>query len=419
MKSDRLALLRDRVAGHFLPNPPARLGVAVSGGSDSLGLLYLLHDWARDAGCELRVVTVDHGLRPESAAEAEQVARHAQELGLRHDCLKWTGWDGHGNLQDQARRARYDLMAQWAETQGIQSVALGHTADDQAETFLMRLAREAGVDGLSAMTPRRRYGGIVFCRPALRATREELRDALRTRKIAWIDDPTNQDTAYERVRARQVLAALGPLGISANSLTAVAHHMSEVRKTLYWYVFLAARETVSFQNGDLLIARKEFRPLQREVARRLIQSALKWVSNAEYAPRGRAMDLLMESIRSGTSMTLLGCQVVIDAHNIRILREFKAVADRCSPVGVVWDGRWRLTGVVDGEGLEVGALGRNGLRQCPDWRQAGLPEASQWSGPAIWRGEDLIAAPLAGLGNGWVAELVHHEEDYFASLLSQ
>ncbi len=384
-----------------------------------MALMYLLHDWACDGGPRLHAVTVDHGLRPEAAEEARVVASHAEALGISHACLKWEDWDGHGNLQDHARRARYRLMAEWAEANGITHVVLGHTADDQAETFLMRLAREAGVDGLSAMSPSRRHGRTIFSRPALRTTREELRDVLRDRDVTWIDDPTNSDTAYERVRARNLLAAMVPMGITASSLTAVAHHMEEVRKTLYWYVFLAARETVSFEAGDFLIARKEFRTLQNEVKRRLLQSILMWVGSAEYAPRGRAIDLLMESIRGGTGMTLHGCRVIVEPTRLRVVREYKAVADLTVPIGEIWDSRWQLTGLVQGDALEIRALGPEGLRRCPDWRTGGLPEASQHSGPAVWQGDELIAAPLAGFGEGWQIDLVRDEEDFFASLLSQ
>ncbi|WP_306115444.1 MULTISPECIES: tRNA lysidine(34) synthetase TilS [unclassified Roseovarius] len=419
MNTDRIALLRDRIAGHFLPRAPTDLGIAVSGGSDSMGLMHVLHDWARDGGPRLHAVTVDHGLRPEAAEEARTVAAHAEKLGISHTCLKWEGWDGHGNLQDQARRARYRLMADWAQAQGITHVVLGHTADDQAETFLMRLSREAGVDGLSAMSSSRRHGRTIFCRPALRTTREELRNVLRERNVIWIDDPTNSDTAYARVRARKLLAEMAPMGITANTLTTVAHHMEEVRKTLYWYVFLAAREMVSFEAGDLLIARKEFRTLQNEVKRRLLQSIVMWIGSAEYAPRGRAIDLLMESIRGGTGMTLQGCRVMVEPHQLRVVREYSAVANMRAPVGEVWDNRWRLTGLVNGDALEIRALGPEGLRHCPEWRTSGLPEASQHSGPAVWQGDELIAAPLASFGAGWQIDLVRDEEDFFASLLSQ
>ncbi len=415
--TSRADLLRDRIIAHFLPKPPETLGVAVSGGSDSLALLVLLNDWRREGGPKLVAVTVDHRLRDEARDEAEQVARICEGLDIPHETLAWTDWNGQGNLPDQARRARYGLMVDWASARGIDAIALGHTADDQAETFLMRLAREAGVDGLSAMAATRRQGKVIFCRPALHISREELRDVLRDRGMAWVDDPSNADLAYERVRARQVLAALAPLGITAQNLSNVAHHMSDVRDTLYWYAFLAARKSVGFQQGDLLIDRKGFRALRGEIARRLLQDALKWVSGAEYGPRGRAMDLLLDAIRSGNSMTLQGCQITVGTEQLRVSREYNAVAGLRCGTDEIWDGRWKITGPVT-VGAEIAALGHEGLSECPEWRESGLPLASVIASPAVWQGRELLAAPVARSENGWSAEMIRDGEHYFAALLS-
>jgi tRNA(Ile)-lysidine synthase len=120
---------------------PERLGIAVSGGGDSIALMHLLHRIASDEGVALFAATVDHGLRAESADEARTVAKQAAALGIPHDTLRWQGWDGAGNLQDHARQARYALLKEWAKRNDISAIALGHPADDQAETLLMRLAR--------------------------------------------------------------------------------------------------------------------------------------------------------------------------------------------------------------------------------------------------------------------------------------
>ena len=120
-------------------------------------MLYL----AVEAGCDVAVATVDHGLRPEAAAEAAEVAAICAGLGVPHEILHWH-WDGAGNLQDAARRGRMALLADWARRRGLRTVALGHTEDDIAETFLMRLARDAGVDGLAAMAARREVAGVCL-----------------------------------------------------------------------------------------------------------------------------------------------------------------------------------------------------------------------------------------------------------------
>jgi tRNA(Ile)-lysidine synthase len=409
--------LRDRIAGHFLPNAPERLAVAVSGGSDSLGLLVVLNDWRLAGGPALHAVTVDHRLRPEAAQEAAKVAADCERLGVPHDILKWTEWDGRGNLPDQARRARYGLLAEWARGQGIACIAIAHTADDQAETFLMRLARGAGVDGLSAMSERFESHGVTFCRPALAVFRHELRAALEGRGMTWVEDPSNEDPRYERVKARAALRELAPLGITAAGLGAVAHRMSDVRQTLYLYALEAARQHVRIQSGDLIVDRSGFDGLPRETARRLLQTSLKWISGAEYVPRGRALDDLLEAIAEGRDMTLQGCLVTLRNDHLRITREWKAVASERCKVTDLWDGRWRLEGP-DIAGAELRALGKNGLSHCVGRRETGLPAASLIAGPSVWRGDELLAAPLAGLENGWRAILIRDEEAYFTSFLS-
>ncbi|WP_120502273.1 tRNA lysidine(34) synthetase TilS [Roseovarius sp. EL26] len=414
-------LLYGRVTGFFHPNPPDTLGVAVSGGSDSLALLHILHDWQTEGGPKLCAVTVDHGIRNESAHEAEEVGQTCQSLGLSHEILQWRDWDGQGNLPDQARRARYGLMADWGEAQGISHIAIGHTADDQAETFLMRLAREAGVDGLSAMTSSWRQGSVTFCRPMLHVTRAELRDDLRARAVQWIDDPSNEDLTYQRVRARQAMGHLADLGITVQGLSQVAHHMAEVRQTLYWYVFLAARELVRFHAGDLVIDRKGYRTLRPEVARRLLQAGLKWINGTDYAPRGRAMDLLMEAIRGGTDMTLQGCLIRVDKDQLRIGREAGYVAKTVTSVGEIWDDRWRVRAPenkLEMSDIVIRALGESGLSQCPDRHDCGMPATSLRASPAVWKGQQVLAAPLAGLHNGWQVELIRDEDHFFAMLLS-
>ncbi|MGB7244318.1 MAG: tRNA lysidine(34) synthetase TilS, partial [Sulfitobacter sp.] len=157
--------LARQIATHFLPDPPRHLGVAVSGGGDSVALLCLLQQFCAAQDIRLFAVTVDHGLRAEAAAEARTVAGLCATLDVPHDILQWTDWNGVGNLQSRARDARYRLMSDWARNREISMIALGHTADDQAETFLLRLARRAGVDGLSAMANRVEHHGMIFCRP--------------------------------------------------------------------------------------------------------------------------------------------------------------------------------------------------------------------------------------------------------------
>lgn len=409
--------LRER----FLRGPGLRetraLGLAVSGGGDSMALLHL----AAEAGIATRAVTVDHGLRPEAADEARAVARVCAGLGVPHDILRWEGWDGRGNLMDQARRARLRLIAGWARGAGLEAVALGHTRDDVAETFLMRLARGAGVDGLAAMQAVRRAEGMVWLRPLLGIGREELRADLRRRGASWIEDPSNDNPAFDRVRMRQAMESLAALGLRPERLADVAGHLAEVRDALDLQLREAAGRLARVDRGDVVLAPAALE-LPPEILRRLLRAALQWVASAEYGPRGPALGEAMRRVSDGTTVTLHGCRLAPRREGLWIGREWQAVRSVVAAVGERWDGRWELQapGGADfsTDGLEIRALGPDGLARCPDWRATGLPRPSLLAAPSVWRGDALVAASLAGLSNGWTAVAHPLQNGDFLSLLS-
>ena len=180
-------------------------------------MLTLAHNWTRVWGVRLRVVTVDHGLRPESADEAAMVAGECATLGWPHTTLRWH-WDGAGNKMDAARRGRLALIDEWRGA--LSHVLMAHTRDDVAETFLMRLARGSGVDGLAAMSARREVGGMQVLRPCLDMGRAELRHYLTVLRTPWAEDPSNEDPAYGRVRMRRLLSELQAEGLGSDTLPA-------------------------------------------------------------------------------------------------------------------------------------------------------------------------------------------------------
>ena len=374
------------------------LGVAVSGGSDSLGLLHLLSDLS---GRRLHVVTVDHGLRPTSAGEALHVERIAEALGHRHTTLTWAGWDGKGNLQDQARRTRYSMMADWAKGLGLDAIALGHTMDDQAETFLMRLGREAGVDGLSAMEARFERFGMNFVRPLLFCRREALRDMLAARGVTWVEDPSNDDETFDRVRARRAVEALVPLGLTADKLAGASANLASARGALDSYGEKFIRAHVKSTGGDLTFDRTAFQGEPPETRRRLLAAALRFISSAPYPPRRAALDEALEAVAEPRNTALHGCRVLASDMMVRITREHAAIASLTTPTAAAWDLRWRLEGP-HAPGLSIRPLGE-AMAQVPTWRDTKLPRATLLASPAIWRGETLVAAPVAGLSEGWIA----------------
>lgn len=384
--------VEERLVGLIRAALPAdqTIGVALSGGGDSTALLHL----CLAAGYRVEAVTVDHRLRPESAAEAAAVAASCRAVGVAHDLRVWDHGPVGGNLMDAARRARIGLIRDWAKARGIAVVALGHTQDDVAETVLMGLARSAGVAGLSGMRAAWEEEGLRFVRPLLAAGRTELRDWLLSRGIDWIDDPTNENDRFTRARARKALAALTPLGITAERLAEVAGNLARVQEALAVQVAGAARWIEERAGALRFEAGLWGEPI--EVRRQVIVAAILWLSRADYAPRASEVERLSTALRDGRDATLAGCR----ARKGWLMREPRAVGGPTA-VGMVWDGRWR----VEGRAGDVRMLGAEGLRQVTDWRQTGLPREVLLVTPGVWDGDRLLSAPCAGLSAGWQARL--------------
>jgi tRNA(Ile)-lysidine synthase len=388
---------------------PRRLGVAVSGGGDSMALLHILAGIYQQTGGILEAVTVDHGLRDGSDREAAAVSVICAGFGVPHLTLRWQDWDGHGNLQDAARRARYGLMATWARAQALDAVALGHTADDQAETVLMRLARRSGVDGLAAMSARRSHAGTLWLRPMLGISRAALRSYLSDRGTVWIEDPGNSDIRYDRIKARRALDTLADLGIDPAGLGIVARNMAEARDALDTATVCAARECGRAVHGAVVFQRGPLLSLPVEIQRRLWCRALDWIAPAPYPPRRAGLAQLMAAVDAGRGTTLGGTAILCRDAEIWMFREYDRVAVQTVSPQAVWDGRWRLRSAqaqAAPAGSTLGALGANGLKKCGNWRDLGLPRGVLLGHPALWHGDTLLGSPVAKPHADWVFELL-------------
>ena len=392
------------------PEFPQSLAIAVSGGGDSLALMYLTAAWAQTRSVRLVAVTVDHGLRAESAQEAAYVAQLAEGLHISHHSLTWTGWDKRGNLQDMARQARRKLIEDWSKPQGISTVLTGHTADDQAETVLMRLARGSGVDGLAGMAEAE-YHGMRWLRPLLGERRQDLRDYLRGLSVDWVEDPSNEDLRFDRVRARRMLGHLSDLGLSTERLVQTAEHMQAAQRSLWQASVAFAKAHVVEDRGDLILSPRVLELDSGDTERRVFAAAIGWVASQTNRPRFHALQRSAQALRQGKRSTLHGVLMVPEAGNIRVCREFSAVVNTHAVIDIkekktIWDRRWCIK---TNERHELGGtyivrhLGEEGLAACPNWRDSGLPRASLLASPSVWADGVLISAPLAEYGNGWHA----------------
>lgn len=376
----RIHATLDRLAGDC----PA-LGVAVSGGGDSIALMHLLADWSK--GRRIMVATVDHGLRPGSAAEAQTVHRAATALGLHHTTLRWQRDNAEGNLMAQARDARLRLLSGWALRHDLPAVALGHTRDDQAETLMMRLARGSGIDGLSGMAERRQAFDVTWLRPMLGVGRQDLRDWLVARQIDWIDDPSNENEDFDRVRIRKAIAAMG---LDAQALARAADHIRDARSALSHYAAKSA-DSATARNGALTLPRDAFRDAPPEIGRRLLIAGCRWITGADYPPRRATVQHALAAISAGSRVTLDGAIITPSGDRLRLAREPAASLRSDPSPGPLWDNRWRITGLAPGQ--VIAAIGTAPLPDL-DWRSSGLPRDEAAASPGIWQDGRLQAAPL-------------------------
>lgn len=378
------------------------VAVAVSGGSDSLSLLFLLDDLCKSRAAFPRIVaiTVDHGLRPESAGEALYVAGLCKSAGLDHRIVNWTGAKPATGLSAKAREARYRLLRQAASDAETDVVLTGHTLDDQNETFMMRAARggERGLAGMARFTLLERETWLV--RPLLGIKREDLRAYLRARKIAWRDDPSNANPQSERVRVRNALQEQGGGDIPAHVARMSAQRLavnSEAAKLLHGHVIVTGgiRAEVNAAGFDEC----------GDAAQRLAMGVLLAVMGGlSFLPSmeecGRAVRHL-----SGTDgprrMSLGRCIIQRIKTGVTIYREMRSIPDAAvAPDStIVWDGRYRVSNGSPVP-LSIRAAGDDGVvflqeSGCGD----GVHRASVRSSPALVSQGRIVAIPaLSYLG---------------------
>jgi len=279
--------------------PAGRIGVAVSGGPDSLALLLMA--LAARPGM-IAAATVDHGLRREAADEAAMVAEICRARAIPHTILRVTVADDPAGPQAAARRARYAALGAWAERQGVTLLATAHHADDQAETLLMRLARGAGLAGLAGIRRARRLAeapGITLIRPLLDWTKAELEEIVAAAGLVPARDPSNTDERYDRTRARALLAGGWP---DPGRVAASAHHLAEAEEALDWAATRLTAERIDFRGDEAAI---DVTGVPRELRRRLLLTVF-----ARIAPgaemRGDAIDRLLRALDQGKVATLGG-----------------------------------------------------------------------------------------------------------------
>jgi tRNA(Ile)-lysidine synthase len=396
-----------RPLGPFEAAP--RLALAISGGRDSMALAILGAEWAGRRGGRAVALTVDHGLRAEAAAEAGQVRSWLTARGIEHRILAWRGPKPASGVQAAARSARYALLTGWCRQHGVLHLGLAHQQEDQAETFLMRLARADAPAGLAAMAALRREAGVRLLRPLLSVPRARLAATLAARGQAWTDDPSNADPAFERTRVGRQLAALAATGIDAERLAGAAAAAGHGRRALQREMAALAGEAVVLAPAGFALAEAaRLAAAPGEVRRALLGRLLATVGGGVHLPGRLALARLDAAFtaEAGTPRRSLGgCRLSPWHGRLLISRETRHPPPPLALTAGVparWD-RFLCRLGDAGSGFRVALLGAAGWREArARWPEAAaqLPAPVRPTLPALWRAGRLAAVPHLAGGDG-------------------
>ncbi len=374
------------------------MALAVSGGSDSTALMRLAKSWAdsHQSDLKLSILTVDHGLRPEATEEATRVHEWASSLGLSHHVLDWKGPKPETGIQARAREARYGLMAGWCRDNGAGMLLTGHTLDDQAETVLMRLERSLSPGSLSGIAAQGNWDGLALLRPLLKARREALRDYLTGIGQDWIEDASNEDRRFERVRVRHALAGLHGQHVTPERLAALAEASARTNLLLeslagQWLSSWLKEE----EAGICHVPKEPFLVLPEALQQHILARIVRHYGGGQAQPEAEELRRLARWVADGpVRCTLGGALLGRRKQGFWAARE----AGRVSPVPLVipetgtavWDGRFRVTAA---PGASVSPPGRAPLPLGND-----IPAVARRAYP-------LVAQPAGATGSPQIAFL--------------
>ncbi len=289
----------------YLPREEVKLAVAVSGGADSMALAILL----KRSKINFIALTVDHGLRKESAQEAVQVGKWLRELKIDHVILQWQGSKPSSNIQEEARNARYQIMANYCLSNKINYLLVAHHLNDQAETVLLRLSRGSGIDGLAGMSVIKDLYGIKIFRPFLDIPKKTLINFLKEENINWIEDPSNKNEKFKRVKLRNMLEQFEDEDILIKRLSQTAKHMIRARSYIEQQVELSLKDLIIKEQDIIKLNMQIFAKTHPEIALRVLLKIIKIIAKDAYKPRFVKLERLYDDLLASSykGATLYGC----------------------------------------------------------------------------------------------------------------
>ncbi len=334
----------------------AKVGIAVSGGADSLALMLLVNQWskAQNNSPTIFVYSIDHGLRESSKSEVAFVLSEASKLGLIARGLSWEGNKPNSGLQKKAREARYKIIAKAMQRDGVDILLTAHHAGDQAETILMRLSHASGISGLIGMAKFSTVQGVKIFRPLLEISALNLRNIVEKAKINPIIDPSNENEKYERIRWRKILPILADLGLDEQRLAIFSKRMARADKALKYYCDEIFQKIVTIDSlGILRIELLYFYKQVEEIQIRILQKSLRYIGGDEKPFALSQIEALLFKLTADlrfAKTTLHGCSIKkIDNKYIEIVRELTKITTKQHMLKpneeICWDNRFLIKNI--------------------------------------------------------------------------
>ncbi len=394
------------------------IAVAVSGGADSLALTLLCNNWVKKRGGKLSAISVNHDLRKGSADEIKQLGEWLAVHAIEHITLNWKSKKPRNGLQDAARIARYNLLESWCRENEVFHLLLGHHQDDQAETFLLRLAHKSGIDGLAGMSSVIEKSHVRLLRPLLTIPKSRLYATLEALTQPWLEDPSNKNEDFERVRIRNLSPKLSELGLTREKICETAdciahariHLEAEASKLLAKSCYVGSAGYVCFDAAILFSG-------PREILLRALTRALLCVGGGVYPPRLVKLQGLYKKMRSALKnsneswkgATLAGCRILLTTSKSGAMIFLLCREERSLPESMKisdslianWDNRFQLylTGLnlTDNTNLNIQPLGRKGwsalCREFPSIINSHVPHPVSFTLPTLVDNHGILAVP--------------------------
>ena len=387
------------------------IALAVSGGPDSTAMMQIAALSKKLKNSNVTVIVIDHGLREESKNEANIVCKNAKLLGFKFKILKWNGVKPKTRVQEIARKTRYKLMTSWCKKKGIEKLFLAHHLDDQVETFLMRLGKGSGVDGLAVMDFVTETSSLKLVRPFLEIPKTRFIEILGITNLEWISDPSNFNSDYKRSRIRKILPILSKEGINSKQIGLVIKRMRSAKDALNSQTNTLLKKYLSNVDNVAYFLNKEFfkDTKEKEILLRALEKIFMNISGSIYPPRRNKLENILSWILENNNVkakTLTGVVVRKRKSEFIFYREpddcYKSVNIRpLTSRYSCWDDRFFLK-ANKSNNLQIRALGDVGitiLKEEKILKRQGFQNVplSAWKTvPGVWSKKRLISVPTLG-----------------------